>query len=110
MRVSMYGSMEQSTPAAAPALGPEEVKFVRKLIETAWDGSGGLIVDIDCCAPCGEGECAPGYTYAGQIAIDEDTISSTYPDFYPDCDYSHCGNTCCVPSDEWDGARAAAGD
>ena len=79
-------------------------------LEPAWDGSGGLIVDTDCCAPCGEGECAPGYTYAGQIAIDEDTISSTYPDFYPDCDYSHCGNTCCVPSDEWDGARMTAGD
>ena len=106
----MYGSMEQSTVAAAPALGPEEVKFVRKLIETAWDGSGGLIDDIDCCAPCGEGECAPGYTYAGQIAIDEDTILSTYPDFGLFCNEVHCGNTCCVPSDEWDGARAAAGD
>ena len=29
----MYGSMEESTPAAeAPALGPAEVKFVRKLM------------------------------------------------------------------------------
>ena len=33
----MYGSMEQSTPAAAPALGPEEVKFVRKLMATNGD-------------------------------------------------------------------------
>ena len=183
----MYGSMEESTPAAAPALGPEEIKFVRKLmatngddarsaglshesqessgstlptlatqalststlakldsfdvgvksmsaeeirtilspavptncttastgacLEPAWDGSGGLIVDTDCCAPCGEGECAPGYTYAGQILFDSEMLSSTYPDFYPFCgEAGGCGNTCCVPSDEWDGARAAAGD
>ena len=33
----MYGSMEQSTAAAAPALGPEEVKFVRKLMATNGD-------------------------------------------------------------------------
>ena len=33
----MYGSMEQSTVAAAPALGPEEVKFVRKLMATNGD-------------------------------------------------------------------------
>ena len=34
--VSMYGSMEESTPAAeAPALGPAEVKFVRKLMATS---------------------------------------------------------------------------
>ena len=32
----MYGSMEESTPAAeAPALGPAEVKFVRKLMATS---------------------------------------------------------------------------
>ena len=79
-------------------------------LESAWDGSGGLIVDTDCCAPCGEGECAPGYTYAGQIAIDEATLSSTYPDFFPYCEILGCGNTCCVPSDEWDGARSAAVD
>ena len=69
---------------------------------------GGL--DPDCCAPCGEGSCAPGYTYAGQFFIDEETISSTYPDFYPGCGEIYCGNTCCVPTDEWDGARTAAGD
>ena len=69
---------------------------------------GGL--DPDCCAPCEEGSCAPGYTYAGQFVIDEETISSTYPDFYPGCGEIYCGNTCCVPTDEWDGARAAAGD
>ena len=33
----MYGSMEESPPAAAPALGPEEVKFVRKLMATNGD-------------------------------------------------------------------------
>ena len=31
----MYGSMEESTPAAAPALGPAEVKFVRKMMATS---------------------------------------------------------------------------
>ena len=51
-----------------------------------------------------------GYTYAGQIAIDEETLSSTYPDFLPYCGDTDCGNTCCVPTDEWDGARAAVGD
>ena len=56
------------------------------------------------------GGCAPGYTYAGQIAIDEATLSSTYSDFFPFCGESFCGNTCCVPSDEWDGARAAASE
>ena len=80
-------------------------------IEPPVDGSGSLIVDPDCCALCGEGSCAPGYTYAGQIAIDEATLSSTYPDFFPFCrEAGGCGNTCCVPSDEWDGARAAARD
>ena len=79
-------------------------------LESAWDGSGGLIVDTSCCAPCGKVSCAPGYTYAGQIAIDEATLSSTYSDFFPFCGESFCGNTCCVPSDEWDGARAAAGE
>ena len=67
-------------------------------------------VDDDCCALCGEGSCAPGYTYAGQIAIDEATLSSTYPDFFPYCEIFGCGNTCCVPSDEWDGVRAAASE
>ena len=32
----MYGSMEESTPAAeAPALGPAEIKFVKKLMATS---------------------------------------------------------------------------
>ena len=45
------------------------------------------------------------------LVIDEETRSSTYPDFDPFCgEAGGCGNTCCVPSDEWDGARAAAGD
>ena len=30
----MYGSMEESPPAAAPALGPAELKAVRKLLST----------------------------------------------------------------------------
>ena len=75
-------------------------------LEPAWYGSGGLIVDENCCAQCGEGGCAPEYTYAGQIAFDEETLLSLYPDFGIDCNAMHCGNTCCVPSDEWDGAHA----
>ena len=31
----MYGSLEESTPAAAPALGPAEIKFVRKMMATS---------------------------------------------------------------------------
>jgi len=66
-------------------------------------------VDDDCCAACYEGSCAPGYTYAGQFRFDGEMLSSTYPDFDPHCGDEHsCGNTCCVPSDEWDSARAAA--
>ena len=66
-------------------------------------------VDDDCCTGCGYASCAPGYTYAGQITFDEETLSSTYPDFSLACrgGTGYCGNTCCVPSDEWDGARAA---
>ncbi|CAH0367571.1 unnamed protein product [Pelagomonas calceolata] len=55
-------------------------------------------VDNDCCATCGNGGCASGYTYAGQVVIDSGTLSSTYPDFYPHCGTMYCGNTCCVPS------------
>ena len=67
--------------------------------------------DDGCCAYCGEGSCAPGYTYAGQFVFDEELLASTYPDFHPFCGkLPFCGNTCCVPSDEWDGARAAASE
>ena len=55
----------------------------------------GDVVDNDCCTVCDYGSCAPGYTYAGQFAIDEETRSSTYPDFMPFCGKSYyCGNTC----------------
>ena len=47
----MYGSMEQSTPAAAPALGPEEVKFVRKLMATNGDDAR---CGSTCCVPTDE--------------------------------------------------------
>ena len=52
------------------------------------------IVDDNCCAPCGHGSCASGYTYAGQFFI---------PDFGSMCGDLFCGNTCCVPTGEWDG-------
>jgi len=85
----MYGAMEESTPAAAPALGPAELKAVRKLLSTTSSSIGGSDV----------------------TRTARRRASSTYPDFDPFCgEAGGCGNTCCVPSDEWDGARAAAGD
>ena len=38
----------------------------------------------------------------GQFFIDKETLSSTYPDFGSICGDLFCGNTCCVPTDEWD--------
>ena len=37
----MYGAMEESPPSAAPALGPEELKAVRKLLSTTSSTNGG---------------------------------------------------------------------
>ena len=72
------------------------------------DMSTGKTPLIGCCSRCGDGGCAPGYTYAGQFVTSLEMVSSTYPDFFPFCGYApNCGNTCCVPSDEWDGAWAA---
>ena len=68
---------------------------------TEWGGS-----DNDCCATCGGGGCAAGYTYYGQVSGQ----AHLHSDWWQSCDASYCGNTCCVPSDEWDGARAAAGE
>ena len=48
------------------------------------------------------------FTYAGQFVIDDETLSSTYPDFDPYCGELHCGNTCCVPLNGT--ARAAGGE
>ena len=67
----------------------------------------GFRFDHDCCAPCGFGSCAPGYTYAGQFVFDEELLASTYPDFNPICSASPCGHTCCVPSNGT--AKAMAG-
>jgi len=183
----MYGSMEESPPAAeAPALGPAELKAVRKLLSATSSTNGSDVTDqpgllhepqelststlAKLEAASDEVELQPsvwdsslflfnpmagrsaslfaflllavnvflqgsfafylidglddidirsilsflvclclGYTYAGQVIFDKEALSSTYPDFYPFCSL-YCGNTCCVPSDEWDGARAAAGD
>ena len=111
----MYGSMEESTPASeAPALGPAELKAVRKLLATNGDdarsaGLSGACLDMStgkapyggCCSRCGDGGCASGYTYAGQFVTSLEMVTSTYPDFFPFCGYMpNCGNTCCVPSDE----------
>ena len=41
----MYGSMEESTPAAAPALGPAELKAVRKLLSTTSTVGGSDVTD-----------------------------------------------------------------
>ena len=39
--MSTYGAMEESLPAAAPALGPAEIKAVRKLLSTTPSTNGG---------------------------------------------------------------------
>ena len=67
------------------------------------------IVDDNCCAPCGHGSCASGYTYAGQFVFDKETLFSTYPDFNPICSIGPCGNTCCVPVGTNGTARVATG-
>ena len=51
--------------------------------------------DNDCCATCGNGGCASGYTYFGQVTGE----AQYHSDWYQSCDTSYCGNTCCVPSD-----------
>ena len=125
----MYGSMEESTPAAeAPALGPAEIKFVRKLMATSKPTTGdderpaGLLHEpqelststltkLEAASDDGEGSCAPGYTYSGQILFDKGILSSTYPDFGPICNSAHpltCGNTCCVPVETNETTRVAA--
>ena len=102
------GEKGMSAEEIRTILSPQPTKCAAASTGACLEGGG---VDGDCCALCGEGSCAPGYTYAGQIAIDEATLSSTYPDFYRFCgELPFCGNTCCVPSDEWDGARSAAVD
>ena len=133
----MYGSMEQSTAAAAPALGPEEVKFVRKLMATNGDDarSAGLSHESQASsastlptlatqvmsastlakleAASDEVELQPSVwdsslflfnPVAGRSAsvfafllLDQETLSSTYPDFFSSCGELYCGNTCCVP-------------
>ena len=35
--------------------------------------------------------------------VPKETLLSTYPDFGSMCGDLFCGNTCCVPTDEWDG-------
>ena len=90
--VGVSGRVAPPTNCAAASTGA--------CLEPAWDGSGGIIVDTDCCAGnCGEGSCAPGYTYAGQYAFDKEALSSTYPDFFSSCGDLYCGNTCCLPVD-----------
>ena len=39
--MSTYGAMEESPPAAAPALGPAELKAVRKLLSATSSTNGG---------------------------------------------------------------------
>ena len=43
--MSTYGAMEESPPAAAPALGPAELKAVRKLLSTSSSIGGSDVTD-----------------------------------------------------------------
>ena len=56
-------------------------------------------VDNDCCAVCGNGGCAAGYTFSTQTAIVEGGSWDRPTDqgFYPHCGQTYCGNTCCTP-------------
>ena len=62
---------------------------------------GNYEVDIDCCAGCGAGSCAPGYTLSTQTAIAEGGSWDRPADegFNLQCEnlYSAC-NTCCTPT------------
>ena len=65
----MYGAMEESTPAAeAPALGPAELKAVRKLLSTS-SSIGGSDVDTGCTNDKGNGYCCGSADQAEAIAI-----------------------------------------
>ena len=63
--------------------------------------AGNYEVDNDCCAGCGHGSCAPGYTLSTQTAIAEGGSWDRPADagFNPQCEnlYSAC-NTCCTPT------------
>ena len=61
-------------------------------LEYNWPTNGAWNTDNDCCAVCNGAACADGYTFVGQIDVD----LSVYPDFWPHCSSSYCGNTCCV--------------
>ena len=56
-------------------------------------------VDIDCCAGCGAGSCAPGYTLSTQTAIAEGGSWNRPADqgFNPQCENLSACNTCCTP-------------
>ena len=56
--------------------------------------------DDDCCATAGNGGCAPGYTFAGQIHLSQ-TATTDLDGFYRGMDGTcYEGNTCCVPDGE----------
>ena len=56
--------------------------------------------DDDCCATAGNGGCAPGYTFAGQIHLSQ-TATTDVDGFYRGMDGTcYEGNTCCVPDGE----------
>ena len=57
--------------------------------------------DDDCCATAGNGDCAPGYTFAGQIHLSQ-TATTDVDGFYRGMDGTcYEGNTCCVPDVLW---------
>ena len=101
----MYGSLEESTPAAAPALGPAEIKFVRKLMATSTDDTrpAGVLHEPQ--------ELSTSTLAKLEAASDEVELQASVWDaslflFNPVAGRSasvFCGNTCCVPTGEWDG-------
>ena len=113
----MYGSLEESTPAAAPALGPAEIKFVRKMMATSTGDDArpaGVLhepQELSTSTLTKLEAASDEVELHGQFLMDREMRSSRYPDFYPHCSELYfpnlCGNTCCVPSNGT--ARAMAG-
>ena len=70
----------------------------------------GSVTDDDCCAVEGNGGCAPGYTFAGQIDLSH-TATTDLDGHHYGCDeslnfyhqavwYEFAGSTCCVPGEK----------
>ena len=80
-------------PSASPTMSERAEACVNASVGACMDDGG---FDSDCCATCGNGGCASGYTYFGQVRGQ----AQFHSDWLQSCDrLTYCGNTCCMPSD-----------